>query len=574
MFSGGCFVRWSDQLIIAGGIMQNRRHFIGSGALLALAGPAFAAERSLDIALINARVWTGDGARAPLSAVGLIGERIATVGADAVRARTGKSTRVVDLQGAFLMPAFIDNHTHFLKGSRTLTQPDLLGAKDRADFAARLGAAAKAHPGRWISGGTWDEQRLGGQLPTREWIDAATGDTPVAVPRTDLHTYLLNSAALRAAGLTRDVVAPPGGEIGRDAKGELTGIFKDNANEIWQRGRPQATDAENEDALRNGIAHGLSHGVAQVHIPEIEWETHGSLKLLRAKGEPGIRFYSFVPLADWEKVAAMVREEGRGDDWLRWGGVKVVADGSLGSRTALFREPYTDAPGQYGMRVTSMEDLRRWVLGADKAGLHVTAHAIGDRANDDVLDIFAEVARINGPRDRRFRIEHAQHLRPASIPRFAQQKVIASVQPYHAIDDGRWAVQRIGEQRLKGTYAFKSFFDTGATVTFGSDFPVAPLDPLTGVFAAITRETIDGANPNGWLPDQKVTMAQALSAYTRANAFAGFQEDRLGVIRPGYLADLAVLDTDLFTVAPDAIPKVKTLRTFVNGRERFGPDAA
>jgi len=553
--------------------MLSRRQLIGQGAALMLAGPAFAAGRGLDLALVNARVWTGEGVRAAPSAVGIAGDRIVAVGRDAVRALSTRSTRVVDLQGAFLMPAFGDNHTHFLKGARTLTQPDLLGSKDRADFAARLGAAARAHPGRWILGGSWDEQRLGGQLPTREWIDAQTGDTPVAVPRTDLHMYLLNSAALRAAGVTRDTPDPAGGVIGRDAAGEPTGIFKDNAIALWQHAVPVATDAENEEALRNGIAHGLRNGVAQVHIPEIEWETHGSLKRLRAKGEPGMRFYSFVPLADWEKMAEIVRTDGRGDDWLRWGGVKGLADGSLGSRTALFREPYSDAPGQHGVRVIGLEDLRRFVLGADKAGLHVTVHAIGDQANDDVLDVFAEAARTNGPRDRRFRIEHAQHCRPATVPRFARQKVIASVQPFHAIDDGRWAVQRIGEERLNGTYAFKSFFDAGATVTFGSDFPVGPLEPLTGVFAAVTRETIDGANPHGWLPDQKVTMAQTLTAYTRNNAFAGFQEDRLGLIRPGYLADLTVLDADLFAIDPDAIPKVKVLRTIVGGRERFGPDA-
>lgn len=553
--------------------MLTRRDFIGQSAALALAGPALAAERGRDLALVNARLWPGEGKGARLSAVGITGDRIAAVGLAAVKARTSKATRVVDLQGAFLMPAFTDNHTHFLKGSRQLSQPVLLDSKDRADFAARLGAAARARPERWILGGAWDEQRLGGELPTREWIDAATGDTPVAVPRTDLHMYLLNSAAIRAAGITRDTPDPAGGVIGRDARGEPNGIFKDNANPLWQRAVPPATDSENEEALRAGIALAHRNGFAQVHIPEIEWETHGSLKRLRAKGEPGLRFYSFVPIQDWEKMAAIVREEGRGDDWLRWGGVKGLADGSLGSRTALFWEPYTDAPGQHGVRVINLEDLRRFVLGADKAGLHVTCHAIGDEANDDVLDIMAEVARTNGPRDRRFRIEHAQHCRPATIPRFARQKVIASVQPYHAIDDGRWAVQRIGEERLNGTYAFKSFFDAGATVTFGSDYPVGPLDAMQGIYAALTRETIDGANPNGWLPDQKVNLLQSLHAYTRANAYAGFQEDRLGLVRPGFLADLTVLDADLFATRPDDIPRVKVLRTIVGGRERFGPDA-
>jgi predicted amidohydrolase YtcJ len=553
---------------------MDRRQFIGAGAgmgamLLARPIAARVADKGLDVALINASVWTGKTGEARQTAIGISGDRIAVVGGDAVKAKITKATKIIDLQGAFVMPAFTDNHTHFLRGSITLSQPDLLSSKDRADFAARLGEAAKAHPGRWILGGTWDEQRLGGELPTREWIDAATGDTPVAVPRTDLHAYLLNSEALKRAGITKDTPDPDGGVIVRDAAGNPTGVVKDNAKNLVDRVIPEPTQDERMATAREGIAHGLSKGVAQVHVPEIDWFTHQALTGLRARGETDMRFYSFVPLPDWEKMAAIVKEQGRGDDWVRWGGVKGLCDGSLGSRTALFWEPYSDAPDQHGMRVTSLEDLRRFILGADKAGLHVTTHAIGDEANDEVLDIFAEVEKANGPRDRRFRIEHAQHCRPTSIPRFAKQKVIASVQPFHAIDDGRWAVKRIGEKRLNGTYAFKSFLDTGATMTFGSDWPVGPLDPLTGVYGAVTRETIDGANPNGWLPEQKVSMEQALHAYTAANAYAGFMEDRSGVIAPGYYADLAILDADLFAVDVEKIKDVKVLHTFVGGKARY-----
>lgn len=551
---------------------MDRRDFLGTGlAAMAMAHPliAFAAEQGLDIALINATIWTGRKGAQRETALGIVGNRIAALGAAAVKVRTTKRTRVINLGGAFVMPAFIDNHTHFLRGSVTLSQPDLLSSKDRADFAARLGEAARTHPDRWILGGTWDEQRLGGELPTHEWIDAATGNTPVAVPRTDLHAYLLNSEAMRRAGITRDTPNPAGGEIVRDAKGEPTGVVKDNAKDLVDRIIPAPTQAERMAIAREGIAHGLSKGVAQVHVPELDWHTHEALLGLRAKGETDMRFYSFVPLQDWEKMAAIVAKDGRGDDWVRWGGLKGLADGSLGSRTALFWEPYTDAPDTHGIRVMSLEDLRRNVAAADKAGLHVTVHAIGDEANDDVLDVFAETAKANGPRDRRFRIEHAQHVRPASIPRFARQKVIASVQPFHAIDDGRWAVKRIGEKRLEGTYAFKSFLDTGATMTCGSDWPVGPLDPLTGVYGAVTRETIDGANPQGWLPDQKIRMEQVLHAYTAANAYAGFQEDRLGVIAPGYLADLAVLDRDLFAIDPETIKDAKVLHTFVGGKARY-----
>jgi len=556
--------------------MIDRRQFIGASAALMMSGPLRAARGALDVALVNARLWTGTGARqaGELSAVGIIGARIAGIGQAAVRAGISAGTRVIDLQGAMLMPAFIDNHTHFLRGAAMLSQPTLRDAATPAAFAERIGAAARALPaGRWVEGGYWDEQLWGGELPARQWIDAVTPDTPVAVVRLDMHMILLNSLALKIAGIDRHSVAPEGGVILKDAVGEPTGILKDNAAWLVERAIPRPSDAQMEEIVRQGIAHGLSHGVAQVHVPEIDWSSYEALRRLRAKGETGMRFYSFVPLADWEKMAAIVKAEGRGDDWVRWGAVKGLMDGSLGSRTALFRNPYSDAPDQHGVRTTPLADVRAWVQAADRAGLHVTVHAIGDQANDELLDIYAEVARANGRRDRRFRIEHAQHLSEAAIPRFAAQGVIPSVQPYHAIDDGRWAVKRIGAARLRGTYAFKSLLDAGARMTFGSDWPVAPFDPIAGIHAAVTRATIDGANPDGWLPDQKITVDQALTAYTSANAYAGFQEDRLGLIAPGYLADLTVLDADPRSIAPADIARTKVLRTFVGGQQRFGPQS-
>jgi predicted amidohydrolase YtcJ len=544
---------------------------MGAGLGVPLLSPlrALAVERGLDLALANARVWT-PGAGAPrLSAIGIVGERIVAVGPEQVRSLTTAKTKVVDLKGAFVTPAFTDNHTHFLIGSNTLSQADLLAAKDRADFAARLGAAAKARPGKWILGGAWDEQRLGGALPTHDWIDASTPDTPVAVPRTDLHMYLLNALALKLAGITRDTPDPPGGVIVRDAQGEPTGVIKDNAKTLVERIIPPMSDADTDAVTRQGIAHALSKGVAQIHNPEISWDVYGSLRRLRAKGETDVRFYAFVPLVDWEKMARTVAEEGRGDDWVRWGGLKGLVDGSLGSRTAVFHKAYSDAHDEHGVRVNSLDDLHAWITAADKVGLHVTTHAIGDEANDDALDIYEQVAKTNGPKDRRFRIEHAQHLTAQAIPRFAKQKVIASVQPYHAIDDGRWAIKRIGEERLKGAYAFESLMAAGATVTFGSDWPVAPLDPMVGVYAAVTRRTIDDANPHGWLPEQKTTVDQALTAYTLNNAYAGFMDDRTGRIASGYYADLTVLDADLTAIDPLKIPDVKVLHTFVGGKARY-----
>ena len=550
-------------------MMIGRRQFLSGGIAFAMTRRLAAQSSGLDLALVGGVVWTGV-ARAPRTdAIGIAGDRIVAVGNDAVRAAISRRTRVVELSGAFAMPAFIDNHTHFLKGALAQAQPELLGATNRAEFAERIGRAARANPGQWITGRSWDEQRMGGELPTRLWIDAVTPDTPVAVPRTDLHMFLVNSVALRLAGVDRNTPDPEGGVIVRDANGEPTGILKDNAKLLVQRVIPRPSPAQEESAIRSAIALGHSHGMAQVHVPETDWNAHNALRRSPVARESGMRFYSFVPLQDWRQIAATVEQEGRGDEWVRWGAVKGLADGSLGSRTAVFRAPYTDAADTSGVRVMALDELRRNVLDADKAGLQVTVHAIGDLANDDVLDVFQVVAATNGQRDRRLRIEHAQHLSPTSIPRFAQQGVIASVQPYHAIDDGRWAVKRIGEARLDGTYAFASLIRSGAVVTFGSDWPVAPLDPIQGIHAAVTRQTIDGANPGGWLPEQKVTVEEALVAYTAANAYAGFQENRVGRIALDYLADIVVIDRDLTRIPAAEIHQARILATYVGGQARY-----
>lgn len=549
----------------------SRREVIASGAALALCGPAFASTRTLDIALVNAVVWTGDGMS---DAVGIAGNRIAAIGAAAVRSATSRRTRVIDCAGAFVMPAFIDCHTHFLLGSINLAQPDFLSVRTRAEFVERIGAAARAvSPGQWLTGGPYDEQRWGGPLPHRDWVDPVSGDTPIAIPRTDLHSLFLNSAALRLVGIDRNTPDVPGGVIERDERGEPTGVLKDNATRRVAAAIPPLTDALADQRVREGIAHALSKGVAQVHNTEIDWSVQDAARRLRRHGDLGFRFYSMVPLADWERMAALVREEGRGDDWLRWGTLKCVSDGSLGARTARFHAPYVDAPGQRGVWTTRLEDMREWIPAADAAGLAISTHAIGDEANDVVLDIFADTVRRNGARDRRFRIEHAQHLSPGAWSRMAAQNVIASVQPYHAADDGRWAVTRIGEERLARAYAFRTLLEAGVTTCFGSDWPVAPIDPMMGIDAAVQRHTIDGANPNGWHPEQRVSIEATLTAYTRTAAYAGFQDDRLGRLAVGFLADITVLDRNLLTAAPDQYLQTKVLRTFVDGQERFTSSA-
>lgn len=278
-----------------------------------------------------------------------------------------------------------------------------------------------------------------------------------------------------------------------------------------------------------------------------------------------MRIYSFVPLSTWERLRDYIAREGDGDARLKWGGLKGFVDGSLGSTTAWFYDPYDDAPETAGLLTTDTTALRGWITGADAAGLHVTVHAIGDQANDWLLGVFADAETSNGRRDRRFRIEHAQHLTPEAIRRFAELGVIPSMQPYHAIDDGRWAEKRIGAERIRTTYAFRDLLDAGARLTFGSDWTVAPLDPLLGIYAAVTRRTIDGANPEGWVPDQKIAVDEALRAYTAANAYASYLETQLGTLEHDRRADLVVLSENLFEIDPNRIPEVEVEMTMVDG---------
>jgi predicted amidohydrolase YtcJ len=488
----------------------------------------------------------------------------------------GPSTRTIDLGGAFVVPGFFDTHTHFMPGGFQLASLDLRGAASREDFVRRLGEFASRLPkGKWITGADWDHEAWGGELPRRDWIDAVTPDNPVFVNRMDGHMALANSRALELAGVTKATRDPEGGLIVRDPEtGEPTGILKDEAMALVARVQPAPTDAERDAALDRAMAHAVAHGVTQIHEMGTWDDLAGYRRARRARRAAAgnallLRIYAFVPLDTWPRLAELVKKEGRGDDWLRWGGLKGFVDGSLGSTTAWFHQPYTDAPTMSGLVVTDPARLATDIRKADAAGLQVAVHAIGDRANDWILDTYAHVAAANGPRDRRFRVEHAQHLTPAALPRFAALGVIPSMQPYHAIDDGRWAEKRIGPERIRTTYAFRSLLDHGARLAFGSDWTVAPLSPLDGIYAAVTRRTLDGKNPGGWVPEQKITVEEALRAYTAGGAWAGFQEDRLGTLETGRLADFVVLSDDLFRIDPNEIRNVRVLRTVIGGREIY-----
>jgi predicted amidohydrolase YtcJ len=543
---------------------------IGLAGLLgssALPAPAPSAEL-----VIYGRVWTGDSARPRARAVAISGSTITQVGDSATVARlVGPATKVLGNGTGMVVPGFMDGHTHFIYGGFQLTSVDLRDAASPQEFIARIKAyAARLRPGEWITGGDWDHERWPGTpLPERSWIDSVTPNNPVFVNRLDGHMALANSAALRRAGVSRSTTDIPGGVIVRDRTGEPTGVLKDDAQNPVLAVIPVPTESQSDSAIARALRWAVSKGVTAVADVSVPWFEVAALKRARARGTLTTRVTVYVPLQDWHRMADTVRADGVGDQWLRVAGVKGYVDGSLGSRTALFFQPYNDAPETSGLMVTPEDSLRAWIGAADSAGLQVTVHAIGERANALLLDIYDSVGNAHGARDRRFRVEHAQHLRRQDIVRLARSGVIASMQPYHAIDDGRWAEKRIGPERIKTTYAFRSLLDNHARLGFGSDWTVAPLDPILGIYAAVTRRTLDGKNPNGWVPEQKITVEEALRAYTSGNAYGVFAERSRGKLAPGYLADVVLLDQDLTAIPPPTIERVRVRATVAGGKVVF-----
>lgn len=536
--------------------------------------PLAAAAPAATAAIVNARVWTGERATPWAEAVAIRGDRIAAVGtSDEIRTLAAGVTPM-DAGGRLIVPGFIDTHVHFLDGGFRLASVQLRDAKTRDEFVARIKAFAATVPaGTWISGGDWDHSLWGGELPQRAWIDEATPNHPVWVNRLDGHMALANSAALRAAGVTKATKDIAGGEIVRLAGGEPTGLLKDNAMSLVDSAMPPPSDEMRARALAAAMKHVAEQGVTSVHNMG-SWADLAAFERAHQTNALGTRIYGVVPLAEWEKLRDAVAKkeyggsDGHGDEWLRVGGLKGFVDGSLGSHTAAFQEPFKDAPKDRGLLVNTPEDLYKWISGADKAGLQVMVHAIGDRANNLLLDIYDRVIGEDGARDRRFRIEHAQHLKATDIPRFAKLGVIPSMQPYHAIDDGRWAERYIGD-RIKTTYAFRALLDAGAALSFGSDWFVAPPTPLEGIYAAVTRRTLDDKNPNGWVPEQKISVEEALRAYTASAAHASFEESQKGTLAAGKLADLVMLDRNIFDVPPEEIRDVHVMLTMVGGKRVF-----
>jgi len=531
-----------------------------------------AAQPAADLILTHARIWTGNSAQPAAEAVACAAGRIAAVGSAAEVAKWGgPKTRVIDLGGRLVLPGFNDSHVHFFSGGANLAGVQLRDAKTQEEFRERIRAfAAKLPAGRWILGGDWDHENwTPARLPTRQLIDQVSGDHPVFVNRLDGHMSLANSLALKMAGIDRNTPDPPGGAIVRDASGEPTGVLKDAAMGAVERVIPAPGGAEIEEAVRAAMRYAAGNGVTSVQDMSASPEVLRAYQRLLARGELTVRISGHQPLASWKRLADVGILADFGSSFLHIGGLKGFADGSLGSTTALFFEPYRDAPNTSGLANDEMipeSKMAQHIREADRAGLQVAVHAIGDKANHLILDMFEAAEKANGARDRRFRIEHAQHLRPDDIPRFARLHVIASMQPYHAIDDGRWAENRIGPERARTTYAFRSLLDSGAVLAFGSDWPVAPMVPIIGIYGAVTRRTLDGKHPGGWVPEQKISVAEAVRAYTSGSAYASFEEGLKGTIEPGKLADLVVLSRDIFTIDPAGIEDTRVDYTVFDGR--------
>ena len=523
-----------------------------------------------DLVIQGGPVWTGlSTGRGQAGAVAIAAGKILAVGDSAQIARyVGAKTEVLHAAGGLVMPGFADGHTHFVDGGFQLASVNLRNASTPQEFIRRIkDYAAHLKPGEWVLGGDWDHTLWrGAPLPHHEWIDSVTPNNPVYVGRLDGHMALANAAAMRAAKITRVTQAPVGGEIPRDARGDPIGIFKDNAEDLIDAAVPAPSAQQEDSAVARALAHAASLGVTATGNMSASWANLAAYRRLERSGRMTVRVFLYLPIDGWRAVADSVQRNGSGDDWVRIAGVKGYMDGSAGSRTAFFFEPFSDSAGYYGLMRQPESDMRAWVGAADSAGLQIAVHAIGDRANAIILAIYDSVARAHGARDRRLRVEHAQHLRPDDIPRFGALRIVPSMQPYHAIDDGRWVEQRIGPVRIKTTYAFRTLLDTEAPLAFGSDWTVAPLDPMLGVYAAVTRRTLDDRNPGGWVPEQKITVGEALRAYTYGNAWATFNEQKWGTLAPGRFADVVVLDRDPFAVAPESLGTIKPRYTIVGGK--------
>jgi len=536
-----------------------------------MARNAEAAKNPADLVLINGDIYTVASPRSRAQAIAIKGEKIVAVGSSAdVRAWIGSRTRVIDLHGRFAMPGFNDAHVHLASAGMAKLTVNFESAKSLAEFQQRIRAALKNYkPGEWITGSGWDhtlwpEKRF----PTRWDLDAVSKDHPMIFSRVDGHVAVANSLALKLAGVTKATPDPAAGHIVRDAKtGEPDGMLEeDAAMSLVYRHVPPASHERRRRAIELALADAVSHGVTSIQDYST-WQDFLIYRELKQEGKLPLRITEWLiftePLAKLEEER---REGGTTDPWLKTGSLKAFMDGSLGSRTAAMLAPYSDDPSTSGILRMQPKELNAMSIERDKAGFQLNFHAIGDKANRVALDAFAAVRAANGPRDRRDRIEHAQVIAPEDFARFADLHIIASMQPVHLLDDERWAGARLGPERSKGAYAWNTMRKDGVRLAFGTDYPVEGIDPLRGLYACVTRELPEGGPPGGWEPQEKLPMDVCISDYTAGSAYAEFEENRKGELKPGMFADIVVYPADITRIPPPELLHTSVDITITGGR--------
>jgi predicted amidohydrolase YtcJ len=524
----------------------------------------------------NGRIYTNDPVSPWAAAMLVRGEEILAVGDDdevSALAETGAKT--VDLEKHFVMPGFNDAHVHIGGAGEDWIAVRLNGVKSVAELQKRLAEGVAQHKeGEWITGRGWDHTFWPDKkFPNRQQLDQVSPKNPVILTHISGHVAVANSLALQLAGINKATPSPSGGEIEKDASGEPTGMLKEGAAMgLVDSKIPPLSMEQRRRGIELALADVAQHGVTSVQ-DNSAWEDFLTYRAINNDGKLTVRITEWLPFpAPLAKLEQMRRDGGTTDPWLRTGALKMVTDGALGSRTAAMLAPYSDDAATSGIMTMEPEKLRALAIERDKAGFQLNFHAIGDRANRVALDVFEAVARANGPRDRRDRIEHAQVVAAPDFPRFARLQVIASMQPSHQTSDMRWAEQRVGPERVKGAYAWATMEKFGIRLAFGTDYDVEPITPFRGLYACATRELPEGGPQGGWQPQEKISLDDCIRAYTSGSAYGEFMEGKKGELKAGEFADFIVLSKDLSKVAPSEYAGTKVLRTVVGGRTVYSSE--
>jgi predicted amidohydrolase YtcJ len=557
-----------------------RRSFAGICSLAAVAAMAtfHAKTRAQQPAVhttyyVHGRIYTNDPAQPWTEAMAIADGKISCIGKmDHVLLDCGggaEGAETVQLHGQFVMPGFDDAHVHLGGAAADLLAVPLTGVPSAEELQKRVADAVAQHKeGEWITGGGWDHTMWPDKrFPNRQQLDAVSPKNPVILTHISGHVAVANSLALQRAEIDKNTPNPPGGEIERDALGEPTGMLKEYAAMNLVNVRiPDPSPEQRRKGIELVLENVAKNGVTSVQDFS-DWEDYKMFRQIKEDGKLTVRITEWLPFnMDLNDLQNMRAQGGTTDPWVKTGALKAFVDGAMGSRTAAMLEPYSDDPSTSGILTNDPEKLRAMAIARDKAGFQLNFHAIGDRANRVALDVFEAVAKANGPRDRRDRIEHAQLVSMEDIPRFAQLKVIASMQPSHQTTDMRWAEDRVGRDRIKGAYAWASMLKNGVRLAFGTDYDVEPISPFRGLYACVTRELPEGGPKNGWEPQEKITLEECIRAYTSGSAYAEFAERKKGELKAGEYADFIILSNDLTKVAPSQYTKTSVLRTVVGGR--------